>query len=159
MEFLATHLKSALLEGDDAIPDGVYADSNISATVVPFRNGIMLSVAAGIAESHGLTTVMMANHGGDHTIYADCRPEFVTAMDNAIRTGTDSGIRLMAPYTNITKTDIAVRGKHLGIDYSRTWSCYRGGVHHCGRCATCLERREALRNAGITDTTIYESEE
>ena len=128
----------------------------MSATVVPFRNGIMLSVAAGIAESRGLKVIMMANHGGDHNIYADCRPEFVSAFDKAVCTGTDSGMRLIAPYTDINKADIAARGKAMGIDYSRTWSCYRGGEHQCGRCATCLERREALRQAGIDDNTVYD---
>lgn len=156
MRFLGKYLKSALLEGDDAIPEGDYDRDNMSATVVPFRNGIMLSVAAGIAESRGLKVIMMANHGGDHNIYADCRPEFVNAFDKAVCTGTDSGMRLMAPYTDINKADIAARGKAMGIDYSRTWSCYRGGKHQCGRCATCLERREALRQAGIDDNTVYD---
>ena len=156
MRFLGKYLKSALLEGDDAIPEGDYDRDNMSATVVPFRNGIMLAVAAGIAESRGLKVIMMANHGGDHNIYADCRPEFVSAFDKAVSTGTDSGMRLIAPYTDINKADIAARGKTMGIDYSRTWSCYRGGEHQCGRCATCLERREALRQAGIDDNTVYD---
>ena len=156
MRFLGKYLKSALLEGDDAIPEGDYDRDNMSATVVPFRNGIMLAVAAGIAESRGLKVIMMANHGGDHNIYADCRPEFVSAFDKAVSTGTDSGMRLIAPYTDINKADIAARGKAMGIDYSRTWSCYRGGEHQCGRCATCLERKEALRLAGIEDNTVYD---
>lgn len=156
MRFLGKYLKSALLEGDDAIPEGDYDRDNMSATVVPFRNGIMLAVAAGIAESRGLKVIMMANHGGDHNIYADCRPEFVSAFDKAVSTGTDSGMRLIAPYTDINKADIAARGKAMGIDYSRTWSCYRGGEHQCGRCATCLERKEALRLAGIDDNTVYD---
>ena len=156
MRFLGKYLKSALLEGDDAIPEGDYDSDNMSATVVPFRNGIMLAVAAGIAESRGLKVIMMANHGGDHNIYADCRPEFVSAFDKAVSTGTDSGMRLIAPYTDINKADIAARGKAMGIDYSRTWSCYRGGEHQCGRCATCLERKEALRLAGIEDNTVYD---
>ena len=156
MRFLGKYLKSALLDGDDAIPEGDYDRDNMSATVVPFRNGIMLAVAAGIAESRGLKVIMMANHGGDHNIYADCRPEFVSAFDKAVSTGTDSGMRLIAPYTDINKADIAARGKAMGIDYSRTWSCYRGGEHQCGRCATCLERREALRLAGIDDNTVYD---
>ena len=130
----------------------------MKSTVVPFRNGIMLSIAAGLAESNGLKNVMMANHGGDHTIYPDCRPEFVSAMDEAIRQGTFVGVRLLAPYTHITKTDIALRGKALGIDYSETWSCYKGGEHHCGRCGTCTERREALTGAGIVDKTVYEED-
>ncbi|MEE3385066.1 MAG: 7-cyano-7-deazaguanine synthase QueC [Prevotella sp.] len=156
LAFMPKYFKSSLLEGADAIPEGHYADENMKSTVVPFRNGIMLSIAAGIAESRGLKYVMMANHGGDHTIYPDCRPEFVEAMSEATRAGTFPGIEILAPYTDITKADIAMRGKALGIDYSKTWSCYKGGDVHCGKCGTCMERKEALRDAGIADTTIYE---
>ncbi|MBQ6309457.1 MAG: 7-cyano-7-deazaguanine synthase, partial [Prevotella sp.] len=124
--------------------------------VVPFRNGIMLSIAAGIAESHNLKYVMMANHGGDHAIYPDCRPSFVEAMSKATQEGTYPGIQILAPYTDITKADIAMKGKALGIDYTKTWSCYKGGEHHCGKCGTCVERREALAAAGIPDETIYD---
>ena len=154
--FMHEYFKSSLLEGADAIPEGHYADDNMKSTVVPFRNGIMLAIAAGIAESNGLKYVMMANHGGDHAIYPDCRPEFVKAMSAATKAGTYPGIEVLAPYTDLTKTDIARRGKQLGIDYAETWSCYKGGEHHCGKCGTCVERREALRDAGIDDTTEYE---
>ena len=156
LAFMPQYFKSSLLEGADAIPEGHYADENMKSTVVPFRNGIMLSIAAGIAESRGLKYVMMANHGGDHTIYPDCRPEFVEAMSEATKAGTFPGIEILAPYTNITKADIARKGKELGIDYSKTWSCYKGENVHCGKCGTCVERKEALRDAGIEDTTIYE---
>lgn len=156
LAFMPQYFKSSLLEGADAIPEGHYADENMKSTVVPFRNGIMLSIAAGIAESRGLKYVMMANHGGDHTIYPDCRAEFVEAMSEATKAGTFPGIEILAPYTDITKADIAMRGKALGIDYSKTWSCYKGGDVHCGKCGTCMERKEALRDAGIADTTIYE---
>ena len=156
LAFMPQYFKSSLLEGADAIPEGHYADENMKSTVVPFRNGIMLSIAAGIAESRGLKYVMMANHGGDHTIYPDCRAEFVEAMNEATKAGTFPGIEILAPYTNITKADIARKGKELGIDYSKTWSCYKGEDVHCGKCGTCVERKEALRDAGIEDTTIYE---
>ena len=154
--FMHDYFKSSLLSGADAIPEGHYADDNMRSTVVPFRNGIMLAIAAGIAESEGLKYVMMANHGGDHTIYPDCRPEFVSAMSAATKAGTYPGIEVLAPYTGLTKTDIALRGKQLGIDYAETWSCYKGGERHCGKCGTCVERREALHDAGIKDTTEYE---
>lgn len=156
LDFMHRYFKSSLLDGADAIPEGHYADDNMKSTVVPFRNGIMLAIATGIAESNGLKCVMMANHGGDHTIYPDCRPEFVASFDAAATTGTYEGVRIVAPYTNMTKTDIARRGHELGIDYSETWSCYKGGDRHCGRCGTCVERREALAGAGISDTTEYE---
>lgn len=154
--FMGRYFKSSLLEGADAIPEGGYADETMRSTVVPFRNGIMLSVAAGLAESRGLLTVMLANHSGDHAIYPDCRPEFVDAMDAAICAGTYEHLRLFAPYTGLTKGQIAARGRALGIDYSTTYSCYKGGEVHCGRCGTCVERREALKEAGIIDTTVYE---
>lgn len=155
LAFFKEYFKSSLLEGADAIPEGNYDDDNMASTVVPFRNGIMLSIAAGIAESNGLKYIMMANHGGDHAIYPDCRSEFVDAFDKAVQTGTYIGVRLLTPYTKWTKTDIARRGAELGIDYSETWSCYKGGEVHCGKCGTCTERREALREAGIPDTTQY----
>ena len=154
--FMHEYFKSSRRSGADAIPEGHYSDDNMKSTVVPFRNGIMLSIAAGIAESEGLKYVMMANHGGDHAIYPDCRPGFVRAMSEATKAGTYPGIEVLAPYTNLTKTDIALRGKSLGIDYSETWSCYKGGERHCGKCGTCVERKEALRDAGINDTTEYE---
>lgn len=157
LDFMQKYFTSSLLEGGDEIPKGHYADENMKSTVVPFRNGIMLSVAAGIAESNGLKKILIANHGGDHTIYPDCRPEFIGAMDRAIANGTYEDVRIDAPYTNITKADIAKIGKRLGIDYSETWSCYKGGERHCGKCGTCIERKEAMALAGIDDRTEYES--
>ena len=156
LDFMHKYFRSSLLEGSDAIPEGHYADENMKSTVVPFRNGIMLAVAAGVAESRNLTKLLIANHGGDHTIYPDCRPEFISAMDSATNAGTYVGVRVVAPYTNITKGDIARIGKKLGIDYAETWSCYKGGEKHCGKCGTCVERKEALAYAGIEDTTEYE---
>ena len=153
--FMSQYFESSLLEGGAEIPEGHYADDNMKSTVVPFRNGIMLSIAIGLAESRGLKHVMMANHGGDHTIYPDCRPEFVNAMSEAARTGTFPGITLLCPFTNLTKGQIAARGRDLGIDYAETWSCYKGQEKHCGKCGTCVERQEALAEAGIVDPTDY----
>lgn len=157
LDFMHQYFKSSLLAGAEAIPEGHYDDENMKSTVVPFRNGIMLSIAAGIAESNGLKNVMIANHAGDHAIYPDCRPEFIKAMDAATIEGTYENVHVLAPYTNITKADIARRGKRLGIDYTETWSCYKGGEKHCGRCGTCTERKEALAEAGIEDKTEYEA--
>lgn len=159
LSFIHQYFKSSLLSGADKIPEGSYDDDNMKSTVVPFRNGIMLSIAVGIAESEGLTKVFIANHGGDHAIYPDCREEFIEAIDAASHVGTYEHVRILAPYTNITKTDIALRGKQLEIDYSETWSCYKGGEVHCGKCGTCVERKQALREAGLEDTTQYESNE
>ena len=156
LDFIHQYFHSSLLSGADAVPEGNYNDENMRSTVVPFRNGIMLAVAAGLAEDNGLQQIMMANHAGDHAIYPDCRPSFVQAMDKAVQAGTYNGVRLFTPYTDLTKADIARRGKALGIDYSETWSCYKGGEHHCGKCGTCTERIDALREAGVEDKTIYE---
>ena len=154
--FMHQYFKSSLLESGANVPDGSYDEDNMKSTVVPFRNGVMLAVAAGIAESNGLTKVLIANHGGDHTIYPDYRPEFIAAMDAAVKAGTFANVHVVAPYTNISKADIARRGSSLGIDYAETWSCYKGGDVHCGTCGTCVERKEALREAGIEDNTKYE---
>lgn len=156
LDFMHQYFKSSLLDGAEAIPEGHYADDNMKSTVVPFRNGIMLAIAIGIAESNNLDQVFIANHGGDHTIYPDCRPEFINAIDAAATAGTYNNVKVIAPYTKITKSDIARIGKRLGLDYAETWSCYKGGEVHCGKCGTCVERKEALAEAGIEDKTIYE---
>ncbi len=156
MDFMQRYFQSSLLSGAEAIPEGNYDDENMRSTVVPFRNGIMLAIACGLAESRGLKRLMIANHAGDHAIYPDCRPAFVEAMSQATQAGTYDGICIDAPYTNLTKGEIAVHGKRLGIDYSETWSCYKGGDKHCGKCGTCMERKEALAAAGIPDPTVYE---
>lgn len=156
LAFMGRYFESSLLSGADAVPSGHYEDENMRSTVVPFRNGIMLSVAAGLAESRGLKAVMIANHGGDHAIYPDCRPGFVEAMGRAMEEGTYDGVSILAPFTDISKAEIARIGARLGVDYADTYSCYKGGERHCGRCGTCTERREAFRLAGIPDSTIYE---
>ena len=153
--FMSRYFNSSLLSGAEAIPSGNYDEENMKSTVVPFRNGIMLSIACGLAESRGLTRVLMANHGGDHAIYPDCRPSFVKAMDAAMQAGTYEGVHLAAPYTDLTKTDVVRRGARLGIDYGQTYSCYKGGALHCGTCGTCTERRQSFIEAGIPDPTVY----
>ena len=155
LEFMGRYFRSSLLSGADDIPEGHYEDENMKSTVVPFRNGIMLAVACGLAESRGLQHVMIANHGGDHAIYPDCRPGFVDSMSRAMSEGTYEGVTLLAPYTDMTKADIARRGAELGVDFSLTYSCYKGGERHCGRCGTCVERREAFSVAGVPDPTDY----
>ena len=153
LDFIGKYFRSDLLLSGGEIPTGEYAEDNMRSTVVPFRNGIMLAVAAGLAESYDLDTVLLANHSGDHSIYPDCRPEFIDAFDKAATAGTYNGVRIVSPYCNLTKRDIALRGRSLGMDYSLTYSCYKGGEKHCGVCGTCRERKEAL--AGF-DPTEYE---
>jgi 7-cyano-7-deazaguanine synthase len=153
---MGRYFQSSLLSGAEAIPEGHYTSENMKSTVVPFRNGIMMAVACGLAESRGLKKVMLANHAGDHAIYPDCRQGFINAMSEAMRQGTYDGIEIFAPYTNITKGDIARHGTQAGVDFALTYSCYKGGEKHCGRCGTCVERREAFQLAGIADPTVYE---
>jgi 7-cyano-7-deazaguanine synthase len=155
LPFFRELFHSSLLEGAEAIPEGDYKEENMRSTVVPFRNGIMLSIAAGVAENEKLPYIMLANHGGDHTIYPDCRADFVEAMNKAVHFGTWNGVQLLTPYTHLSKAEIALHGKEIGIDYSETWSCYKGKEFHCGVCGTCRERIEALTQAGIEDNTIY----
>lgn len=155
---MAAHLKSALLSGADDIPDGKYDADLMKQTVVPFRNGIFLAMAAGIAESHGACRLVIAAHSGDHSIYPDCREEFMAAMTDAIRLGTYAGIGILRPFIHTSKRGIVQMGHELGVDFSRTYSCYKGGPVHCGVCSTCLERREAFQEAGIPDPTAYAPE-
>ena len=155
LSFISQYFQSALLQGGGDIPKGSYDEQNMASTVVPFRNGIMLSIAAGLAESRGLTKVYLANHFGDHAIYPDCRASFIRPMHEAILQGTSNAVEVTAPYTDISKGDIARHGKLLGINYAETWSCYEGGDLQCGSCATCIERREAMQEAGIEDPTHY----
>ncbi len=151
LEFMGKYFRSDLLIGGGDIPEGSYADDNMKSTVVPFRNGIMLSIAAGLAESNDLDAIMLANHGGDHAIYPDCRPEFIEGMAAAVEAGTYNGVKVVSPYCNMTKRDIALRGRELGVDFSLTYSCYKGGEKHCGKCGTCVERKEALEGFDPTE--------
>jgi len=142
--FMNDYFKSDLLQSGGDIPEGHYESSSMKKTVVPFRNGIMLSVAVGLAESNDLDTVLIGNHSGDHVIYPDCRKSFIDAFNLAAKEGTDEGIRVISPYCEINKRAIALIGKELKMDFLKTYSCYKGGPLHCGKCGTCVERKEAL---------------
>ncbi len=155
LDFMNKYFESSLLKSGDEIPDGHYEDSNMKQTVVPFRNGIMLSIAAGIAESRKAEGLVIAAHSGDHAIYPDCREEFLSSMSNSIKLGTYVNIDVIRPFVSMTKGQIAKRGQELGVDFSNTWSCYKGKKFHCGTCGTCVERKEAFQTAGLKDPTIY----
>ena len=155
LDFIDQLFKSDLLKSGGEIPDGHYAEASMKQTVVPFRNGIMLAIAAGYAESTGAEGLVIAAHSGDHVIYPDCREPFMQGMADAIHTGTYAKIELLRPFIAMDKTGIARRGVQLGIDFSETWSCYKGGEIHCGTCGTCVERREAFILAGLPDPTCY----
>jgi 7-cyano-7-deazaguanine synthase len=156
MGFVNELFQSDLLQSGGDIPEGHYAADNMKQTVVPFRNGIMLSIAAGYAESLEADGLVIAAHAGDHTIYPDCREEFMQAMGDAIAYGTYAEIELIRPFIAMDKTQIAVRGSELGVDFAQTWSCYKGRDIHCGKCGTCVERREAFMDGGVADPTAYE---
>jgi 7-cyano-7-deazaguanine synthase len=157
LDFVNRLFASDLLKSGGPVPDGHYEAENMRQTVVPFRNAIMLSIACGLAESRGAGGLVIAAHGGDHAIYPDCREDFMRAMGDAMRLGTYAGIRLLRPFIAMNKGQIAAAGVGLGVDFARTWSCYKGGEIHCGTCGTCVERREAFQQAGIVDPTTYVS--
>lgn len=156
LDFMNTLFKSHLLKSGGDIPEGHYAEETMKQTVVPFRNGIMLAIAAGYAESVEADGLVIAAHSGDHAIYPDCREPFMQAMGTAMEEGTYAKIKLLRPFIDTDKTGIARRGVELGIDFAETWSCYNGGDIHCGVCGTCVERREAFILAGLPDPTVYE---
>jgi len=146
---------SALTDPNVPVPHGHYAAPAMKATIVPNRNATLLCAAAGVAVSKGCTHVVTAVHAGDHPVYPDCRPEFITALDIAVALGTGEAVRLDAPFVHIDKTEIAREAGKLGLPVERTWSCYEGGDVHCGRCGTCVERIEAFTDAGVDDATAY----
>ncbi|PTX98652.1 7-cyano-7-deazaguanine synthase QueC [Opitutus sp. ER46] len=155
LDFVDRLFASDLLRSGGDVPEGHYAAANMKRTVVPFRNAIMLSIACGFAESVGAEGLVIAAHTGDHTIYPDCREDFMRAMGDAMRLGTYAGIQLLRPFIALDKGGIAREGARLGVDFARTWSCYKGGELHCGVCGTCVERREAFAVAGLPDPTTY----
>jgi 7-cyano-7-deazaguanine synthase len=155
LDFIAQLFVSDLLRTGGAVPEGHYEDRTMRQTVVPFRNGIMLAAAGGLAESLGAEALVIAAHSGDHAIYPDCREEFMRAMADSLRLGTYAGVQLLRPFIAMNKGQIVAEGIKLGVDFGRTWSCYAGGEIHCGKCGTCVERREAFLLAGIQDPTTY----
>jgi 7-cyano-7-deazaguanine synthase len=155
LDFMDQHFASALLQSGGDIPDGHYEAANMKQTVVPFRNGIMLAIATGLAESRECDGVVIAAHSGDHAIYPDCREPFMQAMGQAMVEGTYADVHLLRPFIAMDKAAIAARGAELGVDYAQTWSCYKGGDIHCGTCGTCVERREAFLLSGVPDPTVY----
>jgi 7-cyano-7-deazaguanine synthase len=151
-------LSGSALTDNVTVPDGHYAEETMKATVVPNRNAIMLTIAYGIAAARGAEAVAAAVHGGDHFIYADCRPAFIDAfqaMQNLALDGL-AEIKLSTPFVTRSKADIVAVGHELGVPFENTWSCYKGGDTHCGRCGTCVERLEAFAIAGVVDPTAYE---
>lgn len=157
LDFVARLFESHLLRGGGELPRAPYDEQTMRQTVVPFRNGIMLAAATGLAESLGAQAVAIAAHGGDHALYPDCRAAFLRHTGAAMSSGTYARIRLLRPFARIDKAQIVARGARLGVDFAATWSCYAGGKSHCGACGTCRERREAFCHAGVPDPTRYQA--
>lgn len=157
LTFMDSLFQSSLLQSGGDIPEGHYEEDNMKSTVVPFRNGIFLAVAAGYAESVGAEGLVIAAHSGDHAIYPDCREDFLAPMSQAIAAGTYADVTVLRPFVDLRKEDIAKRGAELTIDFTHTWSCYKGGEIHCGKCGTCVERKEAFEIAKIQDPTVYQN--
>ena len=145
------------LTGHILVPEGHYEDKIMRQTVVPFRNGIMLMIAAQIASTLNYDRIAYGAHAGDHTIYPDCRPEFIYAMRRVLKIGDYKEIGLYVPYMSYTKTDIVRRGEGLKVDFRDCWSCYKGQKKACGKCGTCIERIEAFKKAGVVDPIKYEN--
>ena len=150
-------LSGSALTDDVAVPEGHYAEATMKLTIVPNRNAIMLAIGFGLAAAKGARAVAVAVHGGDHFIYPDCRPGFIDAFKAMQRHALDgvAEVALYAPFVNISKADIVTEGVRNGTPLAATWSCYKGGALHCGRCGTCVERREAFHLAGVPDPTEY----
>lgn len=146
---------SALTDANVSVPHGNYDAPSMVLTIVPNRNATMLMAAVGVAQSLGATEVWTAVHAGDHTIYPDCRPEFVDAANHTAREATEGAVEVVAPFVTISKTDIAQLGHLLGVPFHLTWSCYEGGDLHCGKCGTCRERIEAFTDGDVDDPTEY----
>lgn len=157
LDFTAWGFKSELLSAQGNIPEREYNEEDLKKTVVPFRNGIMISIAAGIAASRGADVVHIGAHSDDHAVYPDCRPDFLWNMCTAIVHGTDMKVRLEFPFFEKSKTDIVKIGADLGAKMHLSYSCYNGGELHCGVCSTCRARKEAFHLADVVDSTEYEN--
>lgn len=158
MRGIGAALTGSALTDDADVPDGHYAEDTMRVTVVPNRNAIMLTVAYGIAAARGDQAVATAVHGGDHFIYPDCRPDFTQAFEFMQYMALDgyADVSLYTPFVHRSKADIVTEGQRHNTPFAETWSCYKGGAHHCGRCGTCVERREAFDLAGVADPTHYD---
>jgi 7-cyano-7-deazaguanine synthase len=149
-------LAGSSLTDDIDIPEGHYAADNMKSTVVPNRNMILLSLAVGYAVSLGASQVYYGAHSGDHFIYPDCRPEFVQKMHDVCQIANYEPVDIISPYLAKTKIEILADGLAMGLDYSKTWTCYNGREKACGKCGSCQERLEAFTLNNVTDPLPYE---
>lgn len=157
ISFVRELIGNSALTGDTDVPEGHYEDDTMKQTVVPNRNMILASLAIGYAVNEGFDTVALGVHGGDHAIYPDCRPEFLQAMDAVSKLANYEPVAVIAPYLHADKAMIVAEGHSLNVDYSATWTCYKGMEKACGRCGSCVERLEAFRSNELTDPLPYET--
>lgn len=150
-------MSGSSLTSDIPVPEGHYEEDSMKSTVVPNRNMILLSLATGYAVTVKAGAVWYGAHGGDHAIYPDCRPEFVSKMDAVCRVANYEPVAIEAPFMAMDKGQILAQGLELGLDYSDTWTCYNGRERACGRCGSCVERLEAFAANGISDPVPYEA--
>ena len=141
--------------GTIAVPHGHYAEESMKQTVVPNRNMILLAVAGAWAINLKFDAIAYAAHAGDHAIYPDCREEFVQPLAQALKNADWHSVEIVRPFLSKTKSDIVRIGKEVGAPMELTYSCYEGHEVHCGKCGTCVERREAFLKAGVKDPTRY----
>jgi 7-cyano-7-deazaguanine synthase len=155
---------SSLTDSNIDVEDGDVTRTEIPQTYVPARNMVFLSVAASYAEAIGAQDIFIGVSEVDYSGYVDCREEFITAMQHAINKGTVTGaeqgrpITVHAPFIHKTKAGEIKLGEELGVDWSLTWSCYRGGEKPCGTCDSCLLRAKAFAEAGVVDTALLISQ-
>jgi 7-cyano-7-deazaguanine synthase len=152
VEFLG---RNSLSDLSVAVPEVEYAAASMRLTTVANRNMILLAVAIAWAAGLRYEAVAFGAHGGEYTPYPDCRPAFAEAMDQAAQVCDWEPMRVLAPFVAWDKAAIVRRGAELGVPFELTWSCYQGGETQCGRCGTCLDRRQAFAKAGIPDPTQY----
>lgn len=153
--FMKDYFSGNILQGADSVTNGDDFESK-KDSVVPFRNGVMLSIACGIAESNMLKYVLIANHKGELITLPDCSDKFISHMNSAMKFGTYLHVGIIAPYTGLNKSDIVRNGNKIGVDYSKTYSCYKGKEKHCGVCPACIERKKSMLLANVADNIIYE---
>lgn len=156
LDFMEKFFESSLLSGASEIPEGHYEEASMKSTVVPFRNGIMLSIASGIAESHNIEYLALGAHSGDHAIYPDCTTGFFQALQKALNAGSYNAPQLYIPFSERDKGGIVAEGLHLGVDFTETWTCYKGQELACGVCGSCVERKEAFELNGFSDPIKYQ---
>lgn len=163
LSHLLNLFRGSALTDSFSVPDGHYTDEKMAITVVPNRNVVLFSLAFAFAVSHKAEVVATAVHSGDHTIYPDCRADFIetfSAMERLANKGyAHPDLRLYAPFVSMDKAQIVSLGNQLRVPFEQTWSCYKGDEFHCGTCGTCVERKEAFERAKILDPTIYKKEE